>query len=315
MARRRRRKKRRIPIIIFIAIFLFLGSFLNAYRANPLNQDGDQSWSNPLEILKGKRERINILVFGVDSLGKNGGKGSRSDSIMLFTLDPDKEKPSIISIPRDTRVKIPGRKNFDKINHAHAYGGPELLVDTVEEFLDIHINYYVGINYNVVIEVVDALGGVEIDVPIDMKYSDPYDNPPLNIDIKKGLQVLNGEQSVHFMRFRKGYANQDLGRIKAQQQFVEALIDRVLSPSTILKVPQLVDIVYNNVETDIPKSKMVSLGIAATSINIEHLNKITVEGVPKTINGISYYVVTEDAIDELKSEYFNDANSSLESNE
>ncbi|MBU5677721.1 LCP family protein [Alkaliphilus sp. MSJ-5] len=311
MGKRRKQKRKILPIIITIAIVLLIGSFINIYRANPFNtNDNNGGWGNPLQLLRGKKERINILVFGVDSSKKQKSDISRSDSIMLVTIDPNKEKPTIISIPRDTRVQIPGRKNSDKINHAHAYGGPDLLVKTVEQFLNISINYYVRINYNAVIEVVDALGGVEIDVPINMKYSDPYDNPPLKIDIKKGLQVLDGQQAVHFMRFRKGYVNQDLGRIEAQQQFVKALVDKVISPTTILKIPQLVDIAYKNVETNIPKSKMLSLGAMASSINVDNLNKVTLHGVPKTINGTSYYVVNDEDIIELKNTYLTDEQSS-----
>ena len=306
--RKNRKKKLRVrPIIMVMVIILLMGGFINRYKANSFNlTDENGGWVNPFDIFEKKNERVNVLVFGVDSSSKEESNSSRSDSIMLVTIDAEKEKPTVISIPRDTRVEIPGRKNLDKINHAHAYGGPELLVETVEGLFDININYYVRINYNAVIEVVDALGGVEIDVPVNMKYSDPYATPPLNINIKKGLQVLNGEQSVQFMRFRKGYANQDLGRIQAQQQFVQALLDKVISPSTILKVPELIDIAYKNVDTNIPKNKMVSLGVTASSIDTENLNKITLEGTPKTINGISYYVVEEELIDELKINYLSD---------
>lgn len=310
MRKKRKQKKRRLkimPLISMIAIVLFIGTFIHTYRADPFNiKDNNNGWTNPLQSLKNKNERINILVFGVDSLNNEKSNNSRSDSIMLVTIDPNKENPSIISIPRDTRVEIPGRKNFDKINHAHAYGGPELLVKTVEKLLDLDINYYVRINYNVVIDVVDALGGVEIDVPIDMRYRDPYATPPLNINIKKGLQVLDGEQSVHFMRFRKGYVNQDLGRIEAQQQFVKALIDKVLSPSTILKIPQFIDIAYSNIDTNMTKTNMVSLAAKGSTIDTQNLNKITLEGTPKTINGISYYVVTENSISDLKENYLSD---------
>lgn len=310
MRKKRKQKKRRLkimPLISLIVIVLFIGTFIHTYRADPFNiKDDSNGWTNPLQSLKNRNERINILVFGVDSLNNEKSNNSRSDSIMLVTIDPNKENPSIISIPRDTRVEIPGRKNFDKINHAHAYGGPELLVKTVEKLLDLDINYYVRINYNVVIDVVDALGGIEIDVPIDMRYRDPYATPPLNINIKKGLQVLDGEQSVHFMRFRKGYVNQDLGRIEAQQQFVKALIDKVLSPSTILKIPQLIDIAYSNIDTNMTKTNMVSLAVKGSTMDTQNLNKITLEGTPKTINGISYYVVTENSISDLKENYLND---------
>lgn len=301
--RRKSKKKQKIkPIIFAVVVLLLLGSIFNTYLASPYNKNNNGEWKNPLELFAGSTEGVNILVFGVDSISKDSDN-KRSDSIMLLTIDKDKQKPTIISIPRDTRVKIPGRKNHDKINHSHAYGGPELLVKTVEQLLDIKINYYVGINYNAVIEVVDALGGVEMDVPINMKYSDPYDEPPLHIDIKKGLQVLDGQQSIHFMRFRKGYANQDLGRIEAQQQFAKALVDKTLSPATILKIPQLIDIIYENVNTNISRKNMLSLGLMYSTLDKDSINKITLSGKPKMVNGVSYFVVSEDDIVELKNNY------------
>lgn len=161
------------------------------------------------EYLNSSSDRTNILLFGIDSESLSSEKGTRSDTIMLLSLDPSVKEPILISIPRDTRVKIPDRNTQEKINHAHAYGGTELLVKTVEEFLNLQIDYYVKINYLAVEEIVNAIGGVSIDVPIDMRYEDPYADPPLNINIKQGLQTLNGREALHFLRFRSGYANQD----------------------------------------------------------------------------------------------------------
>lgn len=313
MRRKRKKRKNRLTLIIIIGIILFTGSFLNTYNANPFNSNENDESFNILQWVKKSKNRSNILVFGVDS-ANNASKNTRSDSIMLVSIDPDKENPAVISIPRDTRVQIPGRNNYTKINHAHSYGGPELLVETVEHLLNIDVDYYIGINYNVVAEVVDTLGGVEIDVPIDMKYSDPYSDPPLNIDIKKGLQVLTGDEAVQFMRFRKGYATQDLGRINAQQEFLKALVDQAISPATVLKAPKLLNIIYDNINTDMSKSKMISLGLTSMFIETENLSTTTLGGVPKNINGISYYVTSDDDIKELKKIYLNDKNISFNVN-
>ena len=299
MSRTKKNKKKRsiIPIIILIVLLVMAGSFVNRLLADESEID-DQSFFG-----KDKNSRLNILVFGIDATSKEAAKNTRSDSIMLLSVDANGKNPVLISIPRDTRVEIPGRKNMDKINHSHSYGGPNLLVATVEKLFGIKVNHYVRINYRSVEQVVDALGGIEIDVPMDMKYNDPYDKPPLHINIKKGLQTLNGRDSVHFLRFRKGYANQDLGRIEAQQTFVKAVVDKLISPSTLIKIPQLIDIFHNNVDTNISKAKMLSYGTKALRIKSEDIIKLTLPGKPSTIGGVSYYVANQDELNSIKKEY------------
>ncbi len=288
----KKRKKTWLVIVPIIILLLIGGNFINNIKAGE-NGDNENNTLGFLNPFGNKNERINILVFGVDAVDKASVKSTRSDSIMLLSMNSAGKDPVMISIPRDTRVEIPGRKSKDKINHAHAYGEADLLVKTVEKLLDIKVHHYVRINYKAVAEVVDALGGVEVDVPVHMKYTDSHDSPPLHINIPKGLQVLDGRNAVHFMRFRKGYANQDLGRIQAQQQFVNALKDKAFSPSSITKIPQLIEIFYNNVHTNIPKTKMLSMGTKAAGLRNEEINKITLPGKPDSIGGVSYYVVDE----------------------
>ncbi|MBS3994742.1 MAG: LCP family protein, partial [Alkaliphilus sp.] len=131
-------------------------------------------------------EPVNILIVGVDAKDTNASEGARTDTIMLATFNPTSKLLDIISIPRDTRVKIAGRKGEDKINHAYAFGGIENAIETVEGFLNVKINYYVKVDYKGLIKLVDDIGGIEIDVPMDMKYNDPYSDPPIKIDLKKG---------------------------------------------------------------------------------------------------------------------------------
>lgn len=302
--RRKRKKKSRWPFLVLgVLFFLGLGFVFNFIKAGGFESGEGVSILNPLNIFGNKKERVNILVFGVDGSDPEAVEKKRSDTIMLLSVDGTGKNPALLSIPRDTRVAIPGRKNLDKINHAHAYGGPELLVETVENLLDITVDYYVRINYRAVEEVVDALGGVEIDVPMNMKYNDPYDDPPLHINIPKGLQVLDGKNAVHFLRFRKGYANQDLGRIEAQQKFVEALKDKVFSPSIIVKIPQLIEIFYKNVKTNISESRMLTLGAKLAGLADEEITKLTLAGIPETINGVSYYIADETELAVVRNSY------------
>ena len=285
-----------ILLIIIINIFIFnKGNFIN-------NNIQNAYLLNPLKVLKNKGARNNILIFGVDGVDNQKTKGKRADSIMILSLDSNGTNPSLISIPRDTRVEIKGRRSQEKINHAHAYGGTELLIDTIENFLDIPIDYYVKVNYKVVEELVDALGGIELDIPMDMHYSDPYDDPPLYIDIKKGLQTMNGKDTLHFLRFRSGYANQDLGRIEAQQQFASVIMKKVKSPMTMLKVPKLTRVFYNNVDTNISKTKMFYWG-ATNIIGSKELTRLTLPGLPATIKGVSYYTVKDEDIKNIRNDY------------
>lgn len=176
------------------------------------DEDGKSSFvSSIADLVKGDEgnKDITFLLLGVDSRDASKAKGQRTDTMMLCRYDDTTGKVSILSIPRDTMASIRGRKNKEKINHAHAYGGPELSVKAVKDLLGISLDYYVRVDYKIVEDVVELIGGVEVDVPMDMKYSDPYATPPLNINLKKGKQVLDGEESLQFLRYRKGYADQD----------------------------------------------------------------------------------------------------------
>lgn len=288
-------KKKLLPIILIVALFLITGSFINRLLADEASENSGTGFFS-----RDKNSRLNVLVFGVDASNKEDAKNTRSDSIMLLSIEPSGANPVLLSIPRDTRVEVPGRKSLEKINHAHAYGGPNLLVATVEKLLGIKINHYVRINYKSVEQVVDALGGVEIYVPIDMRYNDPYSKPPLKINIKKGLQTLNGENSIHFLRYRKGYSNQDLGRIEAQQLFAKALTDKLISPATLIKIPQLIEIFHNNVDTNISKAKMLSYATKAVQINPEEIVKMTLPGKSSYIGNVSYYLIDKEELRNIK---------------
>ncbi|ABR48468.1 cell envelope-related transcriptional attenuator [Alkaliphilus metalliredigens QYMF] len=272
-------------VTLIVVVILFIGNFINTYRAD---QVGD---------------RTHVLVFGVDDPDGNSGARTRADTIMVLSLDPKMNNPLLLSIPRDTRVNIPGRKSMDKINHAHAYGGRELLVSTVEGLLEIEIDYYLRLNYEAVREVVDTLGGIEVDVAVDMKYEDPYDDPPLSINIPKGNQVLDGINAMHFLRFRSGYASQDLGRIQAQQQFVQALIKEGLAPWNLIKTPKLLSVFFQHVDTNLTMGKILTMGVNSINLDTDNMTKITLPGTPKMINRVSYIVVDENELKEIKKDY------------
>ncbi|MGL5439292.1 MAG: LCP family protein [Filifactoraceae bacterium] len=282
-----------------IAFSLILGGVLYCY----LNYEDEQKQGD-VKITelddKIKKERVNILLMGIDSLDgtyKNeDAKPSRTDTMMILSMDPNTKSAFILSLPRDSRVKIRGMENYDKLNHAHAYGGVDLALKTVKDLTQIPIHHYVRVDYNALFKTVDDLGGVEVDVPIDMNYDDPWATPPLSIHLKKGIQTLNGEKAMEFLRFRKGYVDQDLGRINAQQQFLESLIRKVLSPASITKIPQYIETMYMYVDTDMSQKEILSLAKDGIRINPDNIEKETIPGNPEMINGVSFYVIDKESM-------------------
>ena len=247
-------------------------------------------------------EDLQFLMLGVDSLDSKKADNARSDTIMVVNVDGKSKKVNIISIPRDTYTKIKGYKKT-KINHSFKYGGSELTLDTVNNLLGTDIKYYVTVDYRFVEDVVDKIGGVTVDVPMDMKYEDPTADPPLTIDIKEGRQTLNGHDAVGFLRYRKGYKDADLGRVKAQQQFMASLLSKMKEPKTLLKAPFLIGSYVNYSENNIPVKKLIKVAANMRSIGTEDITTNTLPGTPKYMGGVSYFVPNENKIQVMLVEY------------
>ena len=250
-------------------------------------------------ILDSKEDHFRVLVLGVDSKDYKINKLVRSDTIMLVDLNSKTGEINIISIPRDTRTKIQGRKYQEKINHSFAYGGADLTLETVSELLKIQINNYIVVDYNAVSQYIDLIGGVDLFVPMDMKYSDPFDDPPLLIDLKEGQQNLDGDKALQYLRFRKGYKNADLGRIEAQQIFLKSMIKQSIKPSTIIKIPKIIKIYKENIETNLPLIGAFREAVLFFRYDLDDIESCTLNGESKTIDGVSYYIVDENELVEL----------------
>ncbi|WP_277218698.1 LCP family protein [Peptoniphilus vaginalis] len=240
-------------------------------------------------------EDLQFLMLGVDSLDAKKADNARSDTIMVVNLDGKTGKVNIISIPRDTYTKIKGYKKT-KINHSFKFGGSELTLDTVNKLLGTDIKYYVTVDYRFVEDVVNKIGGVEVDVPIDMKYKDPTADPPLTIDIKAGRQNLMGYDAIGFLRFRKGYKNADLGRVKAQQQFMSAILSKMKDPKTLVKAPLLLSSYVSYTENNIPVKKLIKVAAKMRHVTSEDIVTNTLPGAPKYMGGVSYFIPNENKI-------------------
>ncbi|WP_312201561.1 LCP family protein [Anaerospora hongkongensis] len=228
------------------------------------------------------QHKVNILVLGVDE--RSGDQG-RSDTMFVATIDEATKAVSLLSVPRDTRVKIPGY-GWDKINHAYANGGSALSQKAVENLLGIPIDYYVTIDFAGFYKIVDAIGGVDIDVEKRMYYEDPYDE--LVIDIQPGLQHMNGKTAIKYVRYRDSEG--DIGRIERQQKFIKAVFKQLASPSVITSIPSIIREVNSVLKTDLSTADMLSLAKLVNDAAKQGLKTDTVPGKPAYIADVSYWL-------------------------
>lgn len=228
------------------------------------------------------QHKVNILVLGVDE--RDGDKG-RSDTMFVATIDESTKAVSLLSVPRDTRVKIPGY-GWDKINHAYADGGSELSQKAVENLLGIPIDYYVTIDFAGFYKIVDAVGGVDVDVEKRMYYEDPYDE--LVIDIRPGLQHMNGKTAIQYVRYRDSEG--DIGRIERQQKFIKAVFSQLASPATITRIPGIIREVGAVLKTDLSTADMLNLAKIMNDAAKQGLKTDTVPGKPAYIADVSYWL-------------------------
>ncbi|HHV78010.1 MAG TPA: LCP family protein [Firmicutes bacterium] len=244
-----------------------------------------------------------ILVLGVDSgVDSNGHvireplkSHTRSDTMMLVSLDQAENRIGVLSVPRDTRVQIPGRSGYEKIAHANAYGGPALAMKTVEALLEVPVDFYVRIDFMGFKALVDALGGVEMTIPQQLDYEDPYQN--LYIHIKAGKQLLNGEKALQVIRYRQ-YPNGDIGRIEMQQKFIQALMNKLFQLETLSRLPAIQREMVKYVDTNMSPSDMVRLMMMAKQAKEYNLETGILPGEPAFITdssgaAISYWVVNK----------------------
>ncbi len=300
--RRRSLNSKRVAWVAGLLVFFFAGGiaagawlFLSrVYNPAIKPEAGNQN--------QAVAPRINILVMGLDAGVNGSGKSSeavhtsRTDTMMVLSLDPEFKAAGIISIPRDTRVRIPGRNGFDKINHAHAYGGPKLAMEAVGSLLGEEIPYYLRVDFKGFVKMVDMIGGVEMNIEGNMDYDDPYQD--LHIHLKAGKQVLDGKKSLDFVRYRQ-YPEGDIGRVKAQQKFISALVKSFFDMNTLWKIPTLVREAAGYVDTNIEPAQMVAIANLARQIKREDIQMDLVPGQPADISdvtggtSISYWVADQ----------------------
>ena len=234
--------------------------------------------------------RENILLLGVDSNGSNTDpwKGTRSDTIVLLNIDPKTRSVNAISIPRDSKVYLADGFGVQKINAAHALGGIRATKQTVEETLGVKVDKYIVVSDEAVKRLVDAVGGVPIYVEKKMNYDD-YSGK-LHVHLGKGLNVLDGSNAVGYLRFRHDGLG-DIGRTQRQQWFLRGLLEKIQTPQTIAKIPEMLNIMTTYVKTDLSLYEMSQYAALAKNFDISKIEVATLPGSPNKKGSISYWIL------------------------
>ena len=308
MQERRRKiiqKKQKFKLLLSLGIVLMSLMFYAGFNFSPFNTVNTTNKQTPaiqtVDMEKTStstlaKERVNIMLMGVDEREEDVG---RSDTLMVASLDSSQDKVSLLSIPRDTRVQIK-RHGYDKINAAYAYGGEALSQSTVEALLGMEIDHYIIVNTKSFGKMIDAIGGVDIEVDNRMYYEDPWDdNGGLVIDLKPGLQHMDGDTAITYVRYRDEEG--DAGRVRRQQKFMRACFDKLSDPSIMLKLPEIIKEAKDAVKTDLSISEMVEIAqtLKVADDSSEGLKTGIVPGRWAYINGVSYLLPNIERLGEI----------------
>ena len=244
------------------------------------------------------QKRQNILLAGVDVNGSkvDPWKGARTETLIILNVDTKTKSINAISVPRDSKVYLPGDYGIQKINSAHAIGGIEMTKKTLERTLGIKINHYILVHDDAVANIVDALGGVPIYVEKNMYYNDNSGN--LHINLSKGLNILNGRNAVGYLRFRKDGLG-DIGRTQRQQWFLKGFMEKIKSPQTLAKIPEMLDAVNNYVKTDMTFYELSQFAALAKNIDSDKIEFATLPGAPNKSGYISYWILDPEKTQEM----------------
>ncbi|MFB4162263.1 LCP family protein [Alteribacillus sp. JSM 102045] len=235
---------------------------------------------------------ISVLLMGVDDLESRQDLG-RSDSLILLTINPHTESINMVSIPRDTYTEIRGNRTKDKISHAHAIGGSQMTIRTVEHFLDVPVDYFVKVNMESFKDIVDAVGGVEVYNDLDFTFYDEH--------YPKGTISLDGEKALGYSRMRHADPRGDFGRQLRQRQVIEAVIKKGSSISSITNFTDIFQVVENNVKTNLTLDDMWNIQSGYKKA-INHIEQHQMEGEDKKKNGVYYYFPDEENLQLLSNE-------------
>lgn len=296
-------------IIVAIILIIFLGIFMYRFSKNGFSMQGF------LSTLFGQNEETLANLDTLDFL-LIGESGNMTDSIMACRYDPKTQKAYMLSIPRDTFIgnSEANATTSDKINCVYNIKkDPMNTVKAVNKVTGLNLKYYVFVDTKALTEIVDAIGGVEFDVPIDMEYDDTSKNNTLHINLKKGMQKIDGNKAEQLLRFRhnndgssypKEYGDNDLGRMHTQRDFIKATLNQTIRANNIFKLNELLDIVNKHVKTNLSVSLIKDYIPYAVNFDTENLQSDMLPNESKKINEIWFVKVIDSEAEKLVNDMF-----------
>lgn len=301
MGRMNRKKKKKWPWIVGIPAVLLLAisayvlmvylDFTKTVKDIYEPIDRDVSGKRDVPVVFDKADPFSVLVLGVD---EREGDSGRSDTMIVLTVNPETNSTKMVSIPRDTYTEMVGRGFKDKLNHAYAFGGIEMAMESVENLLDIPIDYVVQVNMESFKDIVDAVGGVNINNSLDFKQGKHI--------FPKGNIHLNGDEALAFIRMRYEDPRGDFGRQDRQKQIIEAVLREGASVSSILNYKSIFGAISNNIRTNMTFDEMVDVqkNYRKAAGNVEQL--YIKDGQGQKMNGIWYYIMNDNELDQIQGE-------------
>ncbi|MED3689484.1 LCP family protein [Peribacillus butanolivorans] len=288
--KKKKKKRKTFKIIGFTLLILFIGG--GAYAASVYQslagaihtmQGASHKTDKRVDDIKFKsQDPFSLLILGVDE--RKNDKG-RSDTMIVMTINPKQESIELLSLPRDTRTEIIGKGTNDKMNHAYAYGGVNMSINTVEAYLDIPIDYYVKMNMEGFQDIVNAVGGVTVDNDMDLAYK--------GYSFKKGTIDLDGKEALIYSRIRKEDPRGDYGRQMRQRQVIQAVMKKGSSLSTLTNYDDIFEALGKNVETNLSFNEMLSIQKNYKS-SLKKIEQYTLEGDNQKVDGVWYNIVSEE---------------------
>ncbi len=284
-------------VILVVAVYVI--SLMNKAQiaANQAFEAIDPKRTEEVVNVRPAKDNVSILLLGVDDseTRQQGDDHSRTDAMLVATFNPKMKSIKLLSIPRDSYVYIPEVGYKDKITHAHAFGGVRAVTDSVEQLLDIPIHYYVKMNFNAFIEVVDALGGIEVEVPYERIEKDENDKNAIHL--QPGLQHLDGRHALALARTRK--LDSDVERGKRQQMIIQAMAERAASASSVLKYGDVIEALGNNMKTNMTFKEMMSF-VEYGKNGMPRIDTVNLDGADDWSTGVYYYKIDDDSLRDVQ---------------
>lgn len=297
----RKKKKKKWPWVvgvIGVLLLILLAYGLMVYfdltkTAKEIHEPLDRDLSDKREeaVTFGKQEPFSVLVLGVD---EREGDAGRSDTMIVLTVNPKEKSTKMISLPRDTYTEIVGKNTQDKLNHAFAFGGIEMSMESVEHLLDIPIDYVTQVNMESFKDIVDAVGGININNTLNFEQDGK--------SFSKGKIHLNGDEALSFVRMRYEDPRGDFGRQDRQKQVIQAVLKEGASVSSLLNYKSIFGAISDNIRTNMTFDEMVKVQKNYREA-VSKVDQIFIEeGTGKTMNGVWYYMMDDDELQEIQNE-------------